>query len=516
MRTCWLLLSFTGALGAQTAAGIVVDAVSGAPVAGAYVSASVVSSNGTSTARARTDGAGYFRLQGADAAPPNILQIARTGYLPGQRNLQTMQGQGGQDTSNLRFELTPESVIAGKIVDEDGFPVERATVQALRYQEMNGERRLRNSGEAISNDLGEYRIGYLPAGRYYIRVSGGNATSWDARYLTQYFGGGLQPDDTHMVEAKAGQERGGTDVRLAKYEGVTVAGRLEGMSIKAGGPLTVVLEAEENSAVNRFSAMPRSDGRFSIPHVPPGNYTLHTDSVSRSPLKAGDSLARMPLRVGASDMSGVVLAAHAVQAVDLAGSVVMEGGGVPPRMQIALTTSTPGAVAYSDETGAFVFKGLLPGHYQVQAQRDLTGVTASSQVPVGPRIAVRLGDTDVLQNGFDLDGTPPAGPLRITLGRVVNISGKLVDAAEQPLAGVPLVLVSTHLPLRANTRTASDGSFRATLPPGDYQVYMAAELNDAGLLAAADFMQQHENDFPPVHVVAGENPPILLRRAGKQ
>jgi hypothetical protein len=79
------------------------------------------------------------------------------------------------------------------------------------------------------------RIDNLWAGRYYIRVYSSDANDWDPRYVPQYLGGTLQPDDSHMVEVKYGETLKNVDVRLARYEGVTVSGRLEGVPANPRG-----------------------------------------------------------------------------------------------------------------------------------------------------------------------------------------------------------------------------------------------------------------------------------------
>src|ERR1017187_10492859 len=149
--------------------------------------------------------------------------------------------------------------------------------------------------------------------------------------------------------------------------------------------------------------------------------------------KAGDLLGEQQLRVGGADERGIVLKPHEVQAVDLAGTVVIEGGGNPPPMHIGLRgVYGPGVSARSNEDGSFVLKDLLPGHYDMQIIPDTIvngtvepGSIAGASYPV----SARLGENEVLQTGFDLDG-PPASSLRITVGsHWIEIGGKVLDAS---------------------------------------------------------------------------------------
>ena len=118
----------------------------------------------------------------------------------------------------------------------------------------------------------------------------------------------------------------------------------------------------------------------------------------------------------------------------------------------------------------------------------------------------RLGEKEILQKGFDVD-SQPVGPMRITLGKPATISGKIVDAAGQPVAGQMIYFVSP-----AGTGGAlsdAEGAFKTYLQTaGEYHVYAAPDQTS---LTDPDYLKEHEKDFPVVRVVAGENPPVLLR-----
>jgi hypothetical protein len=57
----------------------------------------------------------------------------------------------------------------------------------------------------------------------------------------------------------------------------------------------------------------------------------------------------------------------------------------------------------------------------------------------------------------------------------------------------------------------TQGTFWLTLrQAGDYRIYL---LDDAANWNDADYLDAHANDFPPLHVVDGANPPLTLRMA---
>src|SRR6185503_1762361 len=60
------------------------------------------------------------------------------------------------------------SVIAGHVSDEDGDPMPGANVRVMRYQYLQGDRRLTPAGNAQTDDKGQYRVWGLMPGDYYV------------------------------------------------------------------------------------------------------------------------------------------------------------------------------------------------------------------------------------------------------------------------------------------------------------------------------------------------------------
>jgi hypothetical protein len=490
MRSLLLAVFCCAALvgqGEQTVVqGTVVDTFTGAPLAGVHIAP-----YDARTLIAITDASGFFRLQGVTGD----LRVARSGYVG--VSVAAVQGR------DLAIRLSPEAVISGTVTDEDGFPAAGGQVQALRYQFLIGGQSLRPVGWGNVNDLGQYRIAGLFAGRYYLRVVNSSAMKWDSRYVSQYFGGGLQPNDEHMVELKAGERREQTDIHLVKFEGVTVAGRVE----TSPGSSPAWARLQGNGEFAGFATSHQPDGTFVIRHVNPGSYTLVAQSGVM--IKAGDLIAQMPLEVGSSDLRDLVLTPHAAQAVDVAGTLTVEGGGNPGPTLIRLQARFGGGFsAHSDADGSFVLKGVVPGHYGVSVAWDYFSATEPRPGVAPIPTSVRWNDKEALTQGFDIDG-PAAGPLRITLGKPIQILGKIVDASGQPVAGAAILFVPLAPARMRDATSDANGAFEAALLAGDYRVYVPPDQSEALDL---DFVKAHENDFPVVHVVAGENPPLMLRQ----
>ena len=82
------------------------------------------------------------------------------------------------------IELMPQAVITGKVVDENGDPAMGMFVVPYIARVMEGKRELRTSSQAMTNDLGEFRLAPLEPGRYIVcaQSSPGHQEFQDACY----------------------------------------------------------------------------------------------------------------------------------------------------------------------------------------------------------------------------------------------------------------------------------------------------------------------------------------------
>lgn len=113
-----------------------------------------------------TDAEGHFRFP---SVPPGDFRVVlqKNGFLFAGRKSQQdsptfVTVSAGQRVDGLLFRVLPAGVIRGKIVDEDGTPVPGAHVSALLISGKG------IAGTGTTNDLGEYRIPELAAGRYLV------------------------------------------------------------------------------------------------------------------------------------------------------------------------------------------------------------------------------------------------------------------------------------------------------------------------------------------------------------
>ncbi len=172
IRTIAALLLISAVAFAQTieakncsADGTVVNSVTGAPI----VRALVAVTDGTGDSRtAETDSTGGWSLAQLGCGSLRI-DASRLNFLsekPGQP--QTVLLTAGTPVHDVKVRLAPQAVITGRVLDEQGDPVQNVSVIAMTSRMVDGARRFLGSVPASANDIGEYRIAGLAAGRYVL------------------------------------------------------------------------------------------------------------------------------------------------------------------------------------------------------------------------------------------------------------------------------------------------------------------------------------------------------------
>src|SRR5580692_1141807 len=144
--------------------GTILNAVTDEPVRKAGVtlnakkSYSVLSSND-----------GKFRFEGVDPSEYQ-LRVHRQGFLDADDE-PSIKVSSGQQVKDLVVKLTPQGIIAGRVVDEDGDPVEDAEVNLERSLPVNGRKVSLSSDSDRTNSEGYFFIGGLKAGLYRISAT---------------------------------------------------------------------------------------------------------------------------------------------------------------------------------------------------------------------------------------------------------------------------------------------------------------------------------------------------------
>ena len=117
---------------------------------------------------------GRFSFENVKPGEYRLVALRSGGYVPGEFGQRSATGLGisfelsaGQQMRGVQLVLTPTGSISGRVYDRDG-PVGKLQVQALRPIYRDGQRTLTIVQSVQTDDRGEYRLFWLPPGRYYV------------------------------------------------------------------------------------------------------------------------------------------------------------------------------------------------------------------------------------------------------------------------------------------------------------------------------------------------------------
>ena len=148
-------------------------------------------------------------------------------------------------------------MITGKVLDDLGDPVERATVAAMRYRVQGNERQLAQTASASTDDQGNYRVFGIEPGRYYLRVtpSSSNLSSINSSgpptattYIPVYYPNTAEESAAAQIEIGAGSEMAGVNFALTRSRTYRISGDVQDMT-GAGNSITVLLRPRKGPAM---------------------------------------------------------------------------------------------------------------------------------------------------------------------------------------------------------------------------------------------------------------------------
>jgi hypothetical protein len=464
-----------------------------------------------------TDEQGRFAFTGLEAGRYS-LSAERQGFLRqsyGGRKYNTsgtpLPLAADQHVKDVVFKLSPQSVVAGKVLDEDGEPVANVQVRALKYAYRGGKKQWVQTGQGNTSDIGEYRIPNLEPGRYLVSTNTrmanpGNFAMQSAEplpdapeynYTATYYPNTADEASAAPVDVGPGGEIRGIDIRLVKTRVFRVRGRVTGLPDGGrGNPSVMLMSKDGGRNLSNMSPVRPPENRFELRGVPAGSYIVFAQ------LGGGGqrAMAFQPVELRSNHADGIVL--NLSTGGDVTATVKVVDATAPidlPNVSVMLRPDTQfaGPPRGKLTNGVITIGNVHPMHYNV----SVTGVPDTCFVQ-----SIRYGGQEVPDGGAEI---APGGSLDITLSATAgSIGGAVVDKDGKTVARATVALVPKGGPptaIKGNT-TDENGAFSFSgLKPGDYLVFGWEDI-PPGAYADPDFLKQYE----------GRAQTVALDRSGKQ
>ena len=497
-----LVLAATGAAHAQlrraagpqrpgngTIVGRVFDAATKAPIRRARIQGK----NSELVVDALSDDEGRFQL-------PNLPQgdwrvtVAKGGYFtwqPGQKRpfdppppIRLARGQ----RVSTDVHLSRGGVITGRVSDDAGEPLAGLRVRVYRAKMVNGYRRLEDVGGAAdqTDDTGAYRIFGLPPGDYYVAASLRVApvdSVVQTTYSPTYYPGTGELAQAQRIRVDLGTESTAI-FPLLPVRSVNVSGTvLTSSGAPANAFLNLVSETAEFGTPLGIGGVTQPDGTFTIPDVPPGQYTLNASLRGDGPSESGS----VPVTVLNDDVPGNTIVTGLP--ARMKGRFVADAGVVsamPDALLVATAARLGGTVLASGSGKTFELDELSePFMLHVESLPDEWGVKS-----------IIVNGMDVTDTKVDLAANQVAEGQVVLTNRLTRIMGS-VSAEGQPVKAEVVVFAADSVKWSYPSRfvrtvsTDAQGRFRINgLPPSERYLAVATDYLEDGEHYDPEFLER--------------------------
>ena len=499
-----------------TLQGSVVKEPSGEPLKKAVIEVITENQEEGGNYTATSDQDGHFKITGIVAGRYMIF-AERTGYIEVDEKRRRLQGtalsfEAGQEVKDQTLRMVSAAIILGRVRDEDGDPMSNVDVAVLRRK---GSSAFEPAGSAQTNDLGEYRVGGLLAGKYYVlanpmanfqslvaspKTDDPVAPNSDTAYVATFYPGTSDRAQATSIDLHPGEEMP-VDFSLSRRRTARIRGTVAGLP--AGGKAAVMLRGKDTQSMFNAAEVDKS-GKFEIPHVAPGTYVLTAMSLLADP----PLIVRQNLEVSDANVDDVRLVPQPV--ATLRGHVHLEGKlpkpGTPGLMVILRPvdedSDTGSGVVFNDNEsagssslgkikpdGSFELKNVLPGVYDV-----LVGSDSQQTNDAFPQ-SLMVGTKDFVDSGLPVSGGTISVELTVSSGAGV-VDGTVTNDKGTPVVHA-LVVAVPEVKFRKQPnryqRSSTDQAGRFVLHglrPGTYTLYAWEVIEDEYL--DPDFLKAAE------------------------
>ena len=439
----------------------------------------------------------------------------------------------GQAAERVNFQLSRGGVISGRIVDDGGEPVAGTFVTAMRYQYVNGARRLMQGGGEGGNDRtddqGGFRLYGLAPGDYYVSASnrtnmmvGPNINNTEAdSFAPTYFPGTASAAEATRITLKAGQEMSGANFALIVARMARVRGRAFNSSgLPVSNAMLMLTPADigfGGTAMNISNAVVAGDGAFQFTNVPPGRYNLYLRPQNMG--NPASEMATVSVTVGNEDVDNVIVTSS--QGAVGRGFIATDDGSLPAfrsdQVSIFAAPATPDSMF------------ILPGQSRVNEDFtfELTGLT--DRRVLRPNVGATTGwylkavlydGNDITDSGMEFaPGRTYEGLQIIFTQKTTDLSGALTDDRGNPVLDATVVVFPAN-PDRwtyqsryvrtARPDTSGRYSIKSMPPLEDYMVIAVQNL-ESGQGSDPEFLTRAKEEAKSFSLNEGETKAVDIK-----
>lgn len=489
---------------------------------------------------ATSDQDGHFKIVGIHPGRYRLF-VERTGYIEVDAKRRHSEGvvlslEAGQELKDQTLHMLAAAIITGRVMDEDGDPMANVDVTLLRRKFSSGNFKFEPAGSSPTNDLGEYRIGGLMAGKYYISASplpnfqsivhvpktpdDSEAGQPDMAYVTTFYPNTADRSQASAIELHAGDDLP-LDFSLTRTHTARIRGSVAGLI--PGTKAVVMLRGRDSNAMyNASEADP--DGKFEILHVAPGSYGVTAITLMTDPPQT----ARGTVEVADTNVDGLRL-------VPLAGTTVrgrVRLAGSIPKVDASLLfmylrrsdgeNESSEGVTFADEgtmvsagmgrvkaDGTFELKNVPPGVYEVEVSGD-TKAMGDCFVE-----SVAAGTKDVADAGLKVSGGTISIDVTVSSGAGA-VDGVVANDKNEPIADAVVVAVPEEKYRKQQSRygkvaTDQRGHFNLRgLRPGGYTLF-AWETLDGDDYFDPEYLKKYEGHETALQIERGRHQTTSLK-----
>jgi hypothetical protein len=429
---------------------------------------------------AMSDDNGKFKVD--NVAPGNYgLFGSRTGYVSESRfnaRNQTIQLGPGQRLSDLLIKLTPQGIIAGSVLDEDGDPIPYAQVKLYRERGLRTQMRPDQASNADAE--GHFVLTGVTPGRYYVAAYQFQQRTLNREpqenYVLTYYPDSLDAATAVALDIAPGSEFRSVDIRLRKARTFRISGKVVNWPADSP-PFTLSLIRVGGSEIGGPTSSPVRQDAFEFNNVLPGSYVIRSGTPRAFNERTGEFrilplFCRFPVTVRDEDVTGISIEPR--PATRISGIVRVEDGRALDSMPSIMFSPIDGSGMRSvrpDRDGTFELTNLGPDQYGI----------GTSQLPKEMYLkSIRVGGQVVSPSLLDLTEGDP-GEIQILLSpKAAGIRGTVRDEKGETVPGVSVVLWSKSDRPPVSRTSNENGTFEiGSLPPDDYYI-AAQEQGDSG------------------------------------